>query len=297
MSALDGFARGNAICLGVEHLPPEGSQDVPLALPSAFASQDNRPASSALAPSVRPIADTERGRATTASTPREDELLTDTALRFLEDLQGKDLKRLRNDFQSLNLPVAGVDEQSPGIPLRADERNAEDLEQRIGEQGHQIFRRPMQKLLRRSALVSRMEVRISDLAEFDSERRAVEDADDDVDLGRLTMVVRPNRLGDPVEIGYRRNGFVVSSSQQQLKCAYTLPITETLSLELRARQLYLDDSWQLRTEVRWQCSRSTRVHLVFGEDLTFPGEGAPYAQDPSAPSGVPGIQLFAVHSF
>lgn len=298
IAALDAFANGNALCLGVEHLPPEGGQATPVALHAAAdaaATATHPPA--AHGPARRVIA---RGEGHDPHAPdrrREQEAKADVAMQFLEDLQGQDLLRLRRDFAPLNLPSRSFDEQSPGIPTRNDERNAEDEEQRLGENGHQILRRPLQRMLRRTSLVSRMELRLSDLAEMPADRGQSEEPVDDMDLGRLTMVVRPNRIGDPVEIGYRRNGILVASSQQQLKCSYTLPITESLFLDLRARQLYLDDSWQLRAELRWERSRATSVHLVFGEDLLFASDAAPYAHDPDAPTGVPGIQLYAVHRF
>lgn len=297
MRALDGFANGNRLCLGVEHLPPDNDQAAaPRALP---AHPDHRLLGIAALPSDRSALHVEPRRGEYPTTSKSGPV-EDMAQRFYQDLQGQDLRRLRRDFANLDLPISSTDEQSPGIKLRNEEKNAEDVEQRLGEDGQQVLRRPLQRLMRRASLVHRMELRISDLtelADLPAERGAQDDAADPLDLGRLTMVVRPNRSGDPLEIGYRRDGLAVSTSQQQLKFSYTLPVADTLFLELRARQTYLDDTWQLRADLRWECSRATTVHLVFGEDLVFQSDAAPYSQDPSAPSGVPGVQFYAVHYF
>jgi hypothetical protein len=297
LSVLDGFAKGNVLCLGVEHLPPDGEQSSPRALP---AHRDTALPGAAVLASDRSAMHGEPRTGNASLTSKQNDRIEDMALRFYQDLQGQDLRRLRREFPHLNLPVASTDEQSPGIQLQSDEKNAEDAEQRLGENGQQVLRRPLQRLMRRASLVHRMELRISDLTELTelpAERGSQDDAARPLELGRLTMVVRPNRSGDPLEIGYRRDGLAVSTSQQQLKFSYTIPIAEALFLDLRARQTYLDDSWQLRADLRWECSRASTVHLVFGEDLAFQSDAAPYAQDPSAPTGVPGIQLFAVHYF
>lgn len=297
MAALDGFAAGNALCLGVEYLPPEAGEVAPAALPLARAQEPRPVAGAAMSSSPRAAAPDDRGHGPAAAQPAGGERKIDEALQFLEDIQGRDRRRLRRDFVMQDLPITSFDAQSPGIPLRADERNAEDAEERLGETGHQVLRRPLQRLMRRTSLVSRMELRLSDVADGRSERGAQGDATDEVDLGRVTMVVRPNRSGDPMEIGYRRRGFAVSTSQQQLKCSATLPISDSLFLDVRARQLFFDDSWQWRADLRWECSPATSVHLVVGEDLWFATEAAPYAHDPDAPTGILGIQFHAIHFF
>ena len=297
LAGLDAFAHGSALCVGVEHLPPGNDHSSPTALPTAGLRAGSATIYAPQGPSRFVAAQDDRRQATTTEPRGRHSTHADLALQFLDDLQGRDRFRLRREFMALNLPTAANDEQSPGIPLRADERAAEDAEERLGETGHQIVRRPIQQLLRRTAVVSRVELKLADLADLPAERSHSDEAHDDVDLGRLTMVVRPNRMDAPVEIGYRRSGFVIATSQQQLKCGITLPIAESVFLELRARQLFLDDSWQLRAELRWMCSQQSSVHLVCGDDLLIPSEATPYGRDPMAPTGVLGIQLYAVHRF
>ncbi len=297
-AALDRFANGNGICLGVEYLPPPSEVAAPTAL--HWGEPQERPSDRARNGGQLPkrLGARDANQRTTAG--RDSSATTaidEVALQFLDDLMGDDRRRMRWEFGAPLLTAQHYDEQSPGIDLRSDEITAEDQDLRLSQSGMQILRRPFQRMLRRTPMVSGLEVQIDRIAGGRNEAEENAEGSDGPEYGRISLLVRPNRLSDPMEIGYRRSGFRIATTQEQLKCTCTIPLGNGVFLELRARQTYADEAWQLRSDLRWQYSQATSLHFAVGNGLDFLPSSPTYSLEGTPFDGSSGAVFYAVHLF
>lgn len=296
-AALDRFAHGNALCLGVEHLPPEGDRQDTERLPLRVLEGEM-----GIEPNAQRVPLVNGPERSTAHGIGNDKAgdkgrIASLSDRFVEEFVGRDGRRLRREFAWIGFPTNFADPQGPSIALRSDELAAEDQDQRLGESGHQALRRPLQRMARSMPVVTRVETQVADLTGWQDAEPMDGQQTESVELGRLTMSLRPTRTQDPLEVGYRRSGFMVATTQQQWKCGYAVALGNDIYLDLRARQIYLDSSWQMRAELRWQRTLNSSIHLVVGDGVGPFLWQAPYYDDPSMqPSGI-GIQLHAVYFF
>lgn len=299
------LARGNPICLGVEFLPPLAEDAAIVVRSSPVEAERAEDLTNAL-PTVRryqPMLVRERASRHAWSLTQEDLLAGEdpaaqVALRFLDDLMGEDRRRLNREIGTPALAMQGIDLQSPGIDLRADELRAEDEAQWFAENGPRLLRRPLQKMLRRTSWISTVELQLEELQRANAS--LLDDAanvDDDTDLGRMSMRVRMNRPTDPLELAYLRAGMRIASTQEQLKLGYSLPLAEDVFLDLRARQDYQSADWRLRADLRWEVSEKTSIHFVAGDDLDFLTTSSVYSLFESPMDGSAGILVYAVHLF
>jgi hypothetical protein len=295
--ALDRFADGHGICLGVEYLPPPNAAAAPAAL--HWGEPQDRPSDHARSGSQLPkrLGAREANQRAIANRDGETTAIDDMAMQFLDDLMGDDRRRMRWEFGAPLLTAQNYDEQSPGIDLRSDEIAAEDQDLRLSQSGMQILRRPFQRMLRRTPLVSGLEVQIDRIANGRNEAEDAGESTEGTEYGRVSFLVRPNRLSDPVEIGYRRSGLRIATTQEQLKCTCTIPLGNGVFLELRARQTYADDSWQLRSDLRWQYSQTTNLHFAVGNGLDFLPSSPTYSLEGTPFDGSSGVLFYAVHLF
>ena len=302
---LQRLAHGNPICLGVEFLPPM-AEDAAIAVRAPQVAIERAEEQRGTLPGVRsyqPMLVRERTNRHAWAETREDPVANEdpaanVALRFLDDLMGEDRRRLRREIGTPALAMQGLDMQSPGIDLRADELRADDEALWFAENGPRLLRRPLQQMLRRTAWISTFEVQLDELRQANASLLDdTANADDDTDLGRMSMRVRVNRPSDPLEVAYLRAGLRVGTTQEQLKLGYSLPVADDVFLDLRARQRYDDAAWRLRADLRWEVSAKTSVHLVAGDALDFLTTSSVYSLFESPMDGSAGILLYAVHLF
>ena len=303
IAALAGFSSGHALCLGVEYLPPSQKDDA-AQLPRAVRIGD---------PLDRTVV--ERRRPTQRLLPRRapGELHSwamssadlvgpepgteEMALQFLDDLLGEDRRRLRRELSAPLLAGQTIDMQSPAIDLRSEEVFAEDQQERLSRSGMGLLRRPFQKLLRRTPLVTGVEVRLEQFTQPREPEDLLDAEPSSTDLGRLMLRVRPSRSDDPIEIGYRRSGFRIATSQQQWKCSVSVPIAESVFLEVRSRQDYDNRQIGLRAAIRWDYSSATTIHLAVGNEIEFASSPTAMTSGDQPAQGSDGIMIYAVHFF
>lgn len=303
IAALDGFSAGQALCLGVEYLPPSHQEDasrlpqaVRIGEPVERAVVDRRRASDRPLPRRAP-GELHAWAMSSADLVGPEPATEELALRFLDDLLGEDRRRLRRESRAPMLAGQTIDMQSPAIDLRSEEAFAEDQQERLSRGGLGLLRRPVQKLLRRMPIVTGFEVRLEQLTHPSGNNEPVDTESESMDMGRLTLRVRPSRSGDPLEIGYRRSGFFVATSQQQWKSSFSVPITDSVSFEVRSRQDYDVRQLGLRATLRWDYSSATTVQLAVGNDIeAFSPQTVVNNTDP-APQGSDGIMIYAIHFF
>ena len=303
IASLDAFAVGHMLCLGVEYLPPsrvEAQGEGPHALRLGDAlerSNDARRRNNAKALPRRSNGEMHSWAMSSADLVGPEPGTEEMALQFLDDLLGEDRRRLRRELATPLLAGQSIDMQSPAIDLRSEEILAEDQEERLSRSGMGLLRRPFQKLLRRTPLATGVEVRFEQFAQPRETQEALDAEGGSTDLGRLMFRVRPSRSDDPIEIGYRRSGFRIATSQLQWKCSFSVPIADAVFLEVRSRQDYDDQQLGLRAAIRWDYSAATTFHLAIGNEIELaPSTTSSAPGDQPAP-GSDGIMFYAVHFF
>lgn len=292
--------------IGVEFLPPESDTPTPLPIAdetfqtdknTAFTARNRRTEQEPTPPRQKPEA-----RHTWAMTPSDleaiDNPIARETLAFVDDLMREDGRAVRRevrlpflDWQPLDLDGAQQ--------LWSEEQTAEAREEWVHEHGPSLLQRPLRHLLRRLPLARDFEVQLedfrSDHVPLSQPYRLVHG--DQGRLGRFSMRVRTNDLGDPVELVYIRSGVRIGSSQTTGKLSIDWRLADWVTLELRGRTDYDSGDHQFRADLAFWPSPTTSVHVSIGDDLDFLSTSSIYSLFDSPMDGSPGLLLYAVHTF
>ncbi|MGE3175135.1 MAG: hypothetical protein AB7O97_21080 [Planctomycetota bacterium] len=304
-AGLERLTAGNPMCLGVEFLPPFDG-DLALAVPSRTARAEivrEPPRPQPAPPKYRPYGGREPSLGHTWTMSADDlaavrNPMVRETLQFIDDVMGEDRRRLLRNLGTPILRMQTIDLQSPGIDLGADELRAEEQARWMAENGTALLRRPLQKLLRRTALVRGLEFELDAFKEDNvplSEEYG--NAHRSTDLGRVSMRLHAGDLQDPVELAYMHSGVRVSSSQDRVKMRFSRQVADDVFLEVRTRHDFDDGDWGVRADLRWTLSPQTNLHFVAGDDLDFLATSSVYSLFESPMDGSPGLLVYAVHIF
>ena len=159
--------RGNPLRIGIEFLPPRGEESAfaVRATPSRAESVAEKPRALMQPPErSRPIDRKNRHTWTMSTDDLEairDPIARET-MQFIDDVMGEDRRRLKRNLGTPILTMQTIDLQSPGIDLRADERQIEDEAIWATDHGMGLLKRPLRHLLKRLPIVRDAELRLDE---------------------------------------------------------------------------------------------------------------------------------------
>ena len=191
-----------------------------------------------------------------------------------------------------------IDLQSPGIDLRADERQIEDEAIWATDHGMGLLKRPLRHLLKRLPIVRDAELRLD---EFKSDNvplsKAYRHSHRSRSPGRVSIRLSTTDSYDPVELVCIHSGVRIASNQERLRLGVRRDLADNLMFELRSRCDYDSESWRLRADLSWTVSDRTSLHFLAGDDLDFLTTSTTYSLFDSPMDGSPGLLVYAVHLF
>jgi hypothetical protein len=283
--------------LGVEHLPPSTDAQGEVPPPRLESTAPQGPPERLLlyAPETHSQNGVERKLLELATT---DDPIADEALHFVSDMLEADRRRVRRE---VGLPFFDFHDDEPdrGPLLVSEEDLQHDHEQWLQDHGTMLLRHPLQQLLRRLPIAHDVEVGVDS---FRSENVPlsepyVEAHDQRSRAPHVSVRVHATDLHDPVEVAWVWAGVRVGSSRTIGKLGIDLPITDDLSLELRAHTEYASGRSGFRLDCSWRASQSTSVHLAIGDDMDFLSTSSVYSLFETTMDGSPGLVLYAVQIF
>ncbi|MEZ6037491.1 MAG: hypothetical protein R3F29_08425 [Planctomycetota bacterium] len=237
-------------------------------------------------------------RLTRADFDAIDDPVARETVHFLADLVDTDRQRVRRE---VGIPFFDYrrDDVERGVMLHSEERNLNDHEQWCADNGLGLLKRPLRQLLRRLPVVHELQVEVD---EFRSDHVPLSEDYQQVHgdrrrLGRLSVRVHANDLGDPLEIVYIRRGVRIGSSQEHAKLSVDWPLSPVVNLSFRARNEYETGHTSLRADLAYTPHPRLTVHLAAGDDMDFLTTSSIYSLYQSPMDGKAGLVLYAVHTF
>ncbi len=221
------------------------------------------------------------------------------AVRFVQELIGDDLRRVRREFGPMIAETRYRDLSYPSLPNYLDERRKQDEELFFAEHGRHFIRRPMRNALKSFTIFQDLEVALED---FKSEHIPFSVTDERsnperASWGRVSMRLRVTDHEDPLELTYRRSGWRLGTSQERIKARYTTELAEDLTLSLSTRYEYESSDFSVRANLTYVFDETTRAHLVAGESLGFFSNSEVFTLMESPLQGDSGLLFYVEHLF
>ncbi len=218
-------------------------------------------------------------------------------LRFVEDLVEEDRRTARREVRLPFFDWQQIDAATD--PLLSSEHALEAArEEWIHEHGPKLLRRPLKNFLKRLPAARQFEI---DVEDFRSDHVPLSEpyqvAHEGQGLGRVSMRLRASDWHDPLEVVYIRDGVRIGSNQTRARLSWNLPLSDSVTFELRASRYHDDGDYRLRGDLVYRHSAATSVHLSAGDDLDFLSSSSIFSLFESPMAGEAGVVLYAVHVF
>jgi hypothetical protein len=294
------------LCIGVEYLPPDASDARGdegalggLRVEALPQGEEPRRREAPQGPTRRPDRDRQHTWAlSTEDLANIDDPVARETLRFVDDLLREDRRRAQEDV-SVPFLEWQANQFDPGLQLTSEEAAAAEQAEWVHEHGPSLLKRPFRRLLRRLPLVRDVEVGFRD---FRSDHVPLSEPYRETHrrhrgLGRISLRVHVDDFRDPVELSYVHSGVRIGSSQEVGKLGIDWALTDSLSLQVRARREYETRENDLRADLVLRASATTSLHFVVGDNLDFLTTSAVYSLCESPFDGSPGFLVYAQHVF
>ena len=300
---------GSVIRIGVEYLPPDAGLPSPAGLhESLFGSP--RPESAAHPDVVvgqpweqRPPTPESRNNLGFSGLQARWELeraeirakqstLERFSLRFISELIGDDRKRVK---RAIGAPLLSSQQRlsSDSLSNFLDERDHQDHQRLLTENGTRMLRRPLRNAVKELPLFSDVEIALGEIRA--SNVHYVQKSAPT--LGRISARLRANHWEDPLELTWIRRGIRVGSTQRHLKVSYTTRLADGLSFRLRSRYDYVDYGWRLLGNLEYKVNTYTTVNAMAGNRINTLSGPATFPGGPQSDEKAKGLLLYVEHLF
>jgi hypothetical protein len=213
-------------------------------------------------------------------------------LRFLSEMIGDDRKRVQ---RSIGAPLLGAELRLSTDPMSnfLDERDREDQQRLLTENGTRMIRRPLRNALKELPLFNDVEHAIRN---FKASNRKYTDRNSS-GLGRVSLRIRGSKLEDPIELKWLLGGFRLASTLSYLKATFATSITEGLSFAIRSKYDYDNSHWRLSGNIECIINDFTTFNVLAGNEINILGGQFAYPGGPQSDEASKGVLLYFHHQF
>ena len=302
-------ATGSVVRIGVEYLPPDTERSKPTG-PHAALLGTAGPETSAHPDVVvgqpweqrPPVSDTQntlefsglqaRWELERAEIRSKRSTLERISLRFISELIGDDRKRVK---RAIGAPLLSIQQRlsSDSLSNFLDERDNEEHQRLLTENGTRMLRRPLRNSIKEIPLFNDVEIALdgikaSNVYYVQQSART---------LGRVSVKLRAGRWEDPLELTWIKRGIRIGSTQRYLKVSYTTRLSDGLNFRLRSRYDYVDYGWRLLGNLEYKVNSYTTVNALAGNRINTRSGPATFPGGPQSDERTKGLLFYVEHQF